>query len=417
MNSSSRRCPYADLFAKTFVETPHEALQEARKDGAAHYLADLNLWLVPRYSDVRNILRQPEQFTNANVQKPLFPFSPQAIQYLEERGFNPGPALTGSDGDLHRRLRTKVARALEFSPRNLTSMSDAISEIATEIISALPAASNEPFDIVASAISKFPPRVVFRLIGFPASDHEQLQTWCMDRLRMFWGHSTSDEQLQIASGLAAYWSYCERFVHESMGCSDADNITTRLIALHREAPEELSEKEIAGILFGLVFAGQETTVNALASMLMLLLTKREHWERLLEDRTLLEKAFNETLRLEPPIAAWRRYVVEPTHIAEHEIPAGANLLLHLGSTGHDREKFGPDADEFSLDRENSEQHMAFGLGRHFCLGAPLAKLEANIFLDTLLNHEPELFLAPDQDYSYVPNVAFRGPQKLLVSRR
>lgn len=414
VSSGVGKCPFHHLLSEAFVNDPYPALAEARKEAAAHYLEDLNLWLVPRYADVQRIFRDPSTFKNSNVQKPLFPFSEEAVKVLQEKKFDPGPSLSGSDGDLHKRLRAKAAQALEFTPRNVTQLTEFLSATARNLISQLPG-GEQSFDIVAQLLSKFPPKVIYTLIGFPEEDHEKLQMWCMDRLQMFWGKSTVQDQLNAAEGLSSYWNYCFEFVRDCLA-TEREDITHRLLALHRADPEQLSQKEVAGIIFGLVFAGQETTVNSLSSMLKLLLEDRSRWEAVRADRSLVDKAFLETLRLEPPIAAWRRYATTDTTVGDVKIPQGANILMHLGSTGHDEDKFGTDSESFSLTRKDSEQHLAFGNGLHFCLGAPLAKLEAKVMLNTLLDLEPDLHLAPEQNYEYVKNIAFRGPQSLRVRR-
>ena len=409
---SAARCPFDDPLAPDFVADPYPALGQARKDAPVHYLPTLGMWLVTRYADVQAVLKDTATFTNANVQQPLFPFAPEVVALLNQRNFEPGPALTGSDGALHKRLRQTVAKALAFTPKGMADAARLIGTEASHMVGNLPRSA--PLDLVTELTSQFPARIIFRLIGFPANMNDKLLSWCMDRLRMFWGHSSVEEQLAIADGLASYWSYCEQFVAESLE-QPGNDIAGNLIRLRRDNPDDLSLREIAGILFGLVFAGQETTANALAQMLWFLLEDRSRWERLIENRSLIDAAFSETLRLAPPIAGWRRYVARDAVIGGQPIRAGAHLLIHLGSTGHDQAKFAG-ADVFDLHRRDGGAHLAFGHGAHFCLGAPLAKLEARGMLEALLTLEPNLALVPDQRVDYVRNIAFRGPTSLLVER-
>jgi len=411
MNASESRCPYRDLFDPSFVADPYPALAEARRDQPVTFLPDVNLWLVSRHSDIIKVLRSPDDFTNANAQQPLFPLAPEAVRYLKDHGFAPGPALTGSDGTLHKRLRTAVSKALAFTPPNLSKLADRIAPVAVDMVSHLPTSSR--LDIVASLTSKFPARVIFRLIGFPECDHDRLLGWCMDRLRMFFGRSTAEEQLPIAAGLAAYWQYCVGFVTDRLERS-ADDIAGNLLAIHRADPAELSATEVAGILFGLVFAGQETTSNALAETIRRLLEERSRWERVRSDRRLIDRAFAETLRLAPPIAAWRRFAVREVELGGCRIPVGSHLLLHLGSAGHDADRYAR-SEEFDLDHDQAPS-LAFGNGTHFCLGAPLAKLEARLLLSALFDAEPALALVQPQTFDYVANVSFRGPKAVWVTR-
>lgn len=405
------RCPYSDLFDPEFIADPYPALAIARRENPVVHLPELNLWLVSTFSHVQQVLRDPEKFTNANVQQPLFPFAAETKQYLVQSGFSPGPALTGSDGDLHARLRKNLQSALEFTPDKLQELESMIEASACQLIDAVSPMSE--FDLVQSLTFKFPARVVFRLIGFPEEHDDQLQGWCLDRLRMFWGYSSVQEQLPIAEGLSEYWRYCVDFVEHYRGPNTS--ITRRLLDTHREDPEQLSKHEIAGIIFGLVFAGQETTANLLASMFMFLLSDRSRWDRVREDRNLSDRAFNETLRLAPPIAAWRRLTNEDVVLGGVQIPKGSHLLVHLGSAGHDEEKF-VNAEKFDLDRREAAKHLAFGVGRHFCLGASLARLEARVVLNLVLDRMSDIELVSEQEINYVPNIAFRGPDRVLVRR-
>ena len=151
----------------------------------------------------------------------------------------------------------------------------------------------------------------------------------------------------------------------------------------------------------------------MGSMLRLLLEKRERWEELLGDRDMIPDTVEECLRLEPSITAWRRITTRDTEIAGISIPKGSHLLLHLGASGHDSEMF-PNGEEFDSRRPNAGAHLAFGHGVHFCLGAGLARAEAQLVLKLLLDRFPQLRLVPRQDFGYVPNLCFRGPKHLLV---
>jgi cytochrome P450 len=242
----------------------------------------------------------------------------------------------------------------------------------------------------------------------------RLLVWSTGRMKIFWSMSTVEEQRAMAESLCDYWDYCKAFIAENLE-DPKDNITGALIRLHRENPETLSLTEVTTTVFGLVFAGQETTANSTAQTIYMLLKEPSRWTRCVQDPSLVEKAFNETLRLTPPVAAWRRHVTRDVEIAGVSIPAGANLLLHLGSTGHDEAKF-READVFDLDRPDGNDHLAFSVGTHFCLGAPLAKLEACSLTSALLQREPNLRLANDQKIAVTPSFAFRGPKSLVVRR-
>lgn len=410
--ATNSKCPYSDVLDPSFVADPYPALAQARQEDPAHYLPDYNMWLVSRYADVRAIFKDPDTFSNANAQQPLFAFAPEMAALLQERGFAPGPAISGSNGPLHKRIRMKIAKGLSFTPRNLAVIKAWVDEEAAELVAAFPRTAS--FDIRAAFTAQFPAKVIYRLIGFPPEMNGQLLEWSTDRMKLYWAQSTVEDQLAMAEGLAAYWRFCETFVEGRLN-DPGDDITGNLIRLHLEEPETLSLKEVATIVFGLVFAGQETTSNALAQMIYLLLEDRNRWEAVKADPKLIDAAFNETLRLAPPVAAWRRLTERDVEIGGKAVPAKSHLLLHLGSTGHDADKW-PDADSFRLDRERGDEHLAFGQSGHFCLGAPLARLEARSVIEVLTRLEPDLALVEGQKIECYPNISFRGPKALFVQR-
>jgi hypothetical protein len=305
-----------------------------------------------------------------------------------------------------------VGKALAFTPRKLAEVKQSVDEEAAKMVSALPRES--PFDLVSHLTSLFPARVIYRLIGFPQEMIAQLLVWSSGRMKIFWSMSTLEEQLTMAEGLCDYWEYCKAFVAENVR-NPQDNITGNLIRLHRENPDSLSLNEVTTIVFGLVFAGQETTSNATAQTIYMLLMEPSRWARVVREPSLIDKAVNETLRLTPPVAAWRRYVTRDVEIAGQAIRAGSSLLLHLGSTGHDQSKFN-DADTFDLDRPDGNDHLAFSHGVHFCLGAPLARLEATSLIAALLRGEPRLKLEEKQEITVTASFAFRGPKAIFVQR-
>jgi cytochrome P450 len=406
-------CPMhsVDPFDPAFIADPYPVLAKLRVGAPISYVENLNLWLVTRYDDAKAILLDPATYSNAMTQKPLFPISEEAQQILDAANFMPHPApvgLTGSDAPIHTRLRKHLARAMAFTPKKIASLEEAVAHSSAELIDAF--AHRGHAELVSELTGVLPARVVFKIIGFPEKDHEQLRLWCSDRLTMFWGRSSVAEQCKVADGLAKYWSYCLAFAEAEQGPAC---LTTELIRVSRDDPNPLSRIEIAGILFGLIFAGQETTANVLTETFRMLLEDRDRWKALMEDRTSIPNAFEETLRLAPPIAAWRRITTKPTTLSGVNLPAGAVVLVHLGSAGHDESTFA-DSESFDAKRANSTKHFAFGHGVHFCLGAPLSRMEARILINSVMDRIPDIRLRTPQTFEYVPNIAFRGPKQLFV---
>jgi len=192
-----------------------------------------------------------------------------------------------------------------------------------------------------------------------------------------------------------------------------DDLASDLIAIHRENPERLTLAEIASVLFSLSFAGHETTTGLIGNTVRRLLEDPSRWADVVQRPDLIPAAVEETLRFDPSVTVWRRVTTRPVTLAGVDLPGQARLFLWLAAAGRDKTAFDRPA-EFDLHRTDAERHLAFGKGLHYCLGANLGKLEAQIAVAELARRYPHLRLAPDQRLTFHPNISFRGPQVLKV---
>ena len=212
--------------------------------------------------------------------------------------------------------------------------------------------------------------------------------------------------------MAAYRRYMRDLVDFKVR-EPGDDLASDLIAIHREAPERLTLDEIASILFSLSFAGHETTTGLIGNTARRLLEDPSRWADIVRRPDLIPAAVEETLRYDPSVAVWRRVTTRPVTLAGVDLPEGARLFLWLAAAGRDETAFDHPG-EFDLHRMDAERHLAFGQGLHYCLGANLGKLEAQIAVAELARRYPRLQLAPDQPFTFHPNISFRGPQVLKV---
>jgi cytochrome P450 len=195
-----------------------------------------------------------------------------------------------------------------------------------------------------------------------------------------------------------------------------DDVTSDLITIHEENPGRLTLDEIASILFSLSFAGHETTTGLISNTVRRLLEDPARWAAIAGNPGLIANAVEESLRYDPSVPVWRRVTTRPVTLAGVDLPAGARLFLWLAASGRDAAAFA-DPDTFDLRRPDAERHLAFGKGLHYCLGANLGKLEAQIAITELARRYPGLWLAPGQRLTFHPNISFRGPQVLTVQAR
>ena len=174
---------------------------------------------------------------------------------------------------------------------------------------------------------------------------------------------------------------------------------------------EITDGEIAGVLYSVLFAGHETTTTLLANAMRELLTQRDTWEQLLANPDLWASATDEVLRFTPSIVTWRRKALVDTEIGGVKIPAGSNLLLLLASGNRDERVF-PQGDRLDITRANARNHLSLGFGIHYCLGQQLAKMEFGIAMRELGRRLPSLRLTPGQTPAFAHNTSFRVPQSL-----
>jgi cytochrome P450 len=273
-------------------------------------------------------------------------------------------------------------------------------------------AGQAEFDLVATLAFPLPANIVFSLLGVPEQDYAQLKKWCGYRAALSFGRLAAADQVETATTMAAYRRYMRDLVAAKAG-HPGDDLTSDLIAIHDEAPDRLTLDEISSILFSLSFAGHETTTGLIGNTTRRLLEDPARWAEIVSEPGLIPGAVEESLRYDPSVAVWRRVTTRPVTLGGLDLPQGARLFLWLAAAGRDAAAFA-EPDRFDLRRPDAERHLAFGKGLHFCLGANLGKLEAQIAIAELARRFPELRLVPDQRLTFHPNISFRGPQVLLV---
>jgi cytochrome P450 len=398
--------PNFDPLDPGYLADPYPYYARFRKEAPVFYAPGIDFWVVSRYADIQTIVKDPETFSNARVQEPLQPLTPEALEKLK-KGVRVKPTTSTADPPLHRRTRTHAARA--FSAKRVAGLEGRIREIADGLIDRM--IPDGRADMVDRFAFPLPAGVVFSLIGYPERDTEMLKSWCSDRLKITWGRPLPEEQLETVDKMASFFDYIENFVRERAG-DLRDDYTSDLLRIRAEDEGNLSLEEVVSIDYSLSFAGHETTTNLIVNGLLNLLSRPALWEELREDPSLIPNAVEETLRRDTSVVAWRRSTTRPVEVAGVEIPKDARLMLLLASANRDESVF-ENPDEFDIHRANANKHIAFSHGIHFCLGAPLARLEARIALELLTQRLPDLRLSPpDQRFEFDPNMSFRGPKKL-----
>jgi cytochrome P450 len=405
-------CPVDESFdplSPDFLADPHAVMAGLpREEQPIFFAPSIGYYVLTRYADIEQVFRDPASYSAAVAQAPLVPLVPEAQQILLAGGHKPQPSMVSLDEPEHARLRKPAARA--FSMKRVTALIPVIEATAAALLDAVGAAAE--FDLVAALAFPLPANIVFSLMGVPERDYDQIKHWSGYRAALGWGRPAPTDQVEIATGMAAYRAYLRQLVDAKV-VEPGDDLTSDLIAVHHESPERLTLEEIASILFSLSFAGHETTTGLIGNTVRRLLEVPERWSGVAQNPGLIPGAVEETLRYDPSVPVWRRVTTRPVALAGVNLPQGARLFLWLAAAGRDAAAFSQ-PDVFDVQRPDSERHLAFGQGLHYCLGANLGKLETQIAVAALASRYPRLRLEPDQRLTFHPNISFRGPQVLRV---
>ena len=399
-------CPAFDPFDPGYLADPYPVLAQLREEAPVRYEPDLDHWLVTRYEDVRAVLADPATYSARNAVSPLTRFTDTQVRQLRESGFA-RHILVNLDPPEHARARRVTGRG--FVPRRMSGLAPVIRSLVERHVDRFPPGG--PADVVSGLAYELPAEVLFVLLGIPEDDVVQIKAWGEDRMMLIWGRPHPDEQDRLVESTVAFWRYCQRLV-EARQADPGDDLTSELLA-QGDGAEPLNPFEVATVIFGLLFAGHETTTNLLGNAVHRLLGVPGLWERLVAEPALMAAAVEEVLRLDTSVPVWRRVTTGPVELGGESLPAGARLLIALGSANRDGDVF-ERPDEIDLARPNAREHLSFGWGIHFCLGATLARMEVRTALEVLAERLPGLRLAEGQELEFRPNLSFRGPTHLLV---
>jgi cytochrome P450 PksS len=353
-------------------------------------------WLVTRYDDVVAVLKD-SRFAKSREHSAKKPWLPAFAKPLERN-------MLDLDEPDHGRLRTLVHKA--FTPAMVERLAERIQKIADELLDAV-----EPkgqMDLLRDYALPLPLTVIAELLGIPSADRNRFHRWSKAAIR-------TPSAFNIARALPSMWAFMRYFrqLFRDLRIAPREGLLTALVQVE-EAGDRLSEDELLGMAVLLVIAGHETTVNLIASGTLALLEHPDQMEWLRGNPALIETAVEELLRFSNPLeTATTRFTREDVAIGGATIPRGALVMAVLASANRDERQF-DHPDTLDLTRANN-RHVAFGLGVHFCLGAPLARLEGQIAINTSLRRFPNLRLAvPVKSLRWRATPVLRGLEALPV---
>ena len=260
-------CPYRP-FADDFLADPYPTLAMLRDEQPVTFDPGLGVFLVSRHGDIEAVFRNHELFSAANAQDPITPLHDETRAVLADAGFRAYRTMSNADGDVHTRIRRH--NQVGFSPRRLRAMEPVVRAATDELLDALVTTGPGRADLVAGLSHPLPAGIIFALLGFPPEDTPMLKSWAGNRMSFSWGRPSAAEQAEIARGMLSYWAYCEAHTARRLA-EPADDFTSDLVRIHLDDPTTLSPGEISHVIYGLSFAGHETTTNLISNTVRRLL--------------------------------------------------------------------------------------------------------------------------------------------------
>jgi cytochrome P450 len=364
------------------LENPFEVLTHARAEQPVFYAPALDLWVVTRHDDVLAVLKDHRTFSSSGALKSAAAPTPPEVREVLADGAPEMPYIIEIDPPLHDRIRGLVTKA--FTPRRIAKLEPEVREIVDELLADLPEAGE--VDVIERFAWPLPLRVLGRLLGLPDNDLPQLHQWGNDWL-LVQQDGPLEKRIAHAEGTVAL----QRYFIDAVAArkrEPTDDLIGALVAGRSSIAPPLSDIEIAGLPLDLMVAGHVTVTRAIGSTLDLMFRHPTLRDHLLAD-DLRPKAIEEVLRLESPAQGLFRTTTRDAEVGGVRIPAGARVMAHFASANRDDCAFA-DPDVYAPDRSDISRHLAFGKGIHFCIGAPLARLELGIALPALLRRLPDL---------------------------
>jgi cytochrome P450 len=385
-----------------FVADPYPMYQRLQADDPVHH-SPLGFWVLTRYADVMASLRDPRL-----VKEPIAAFVAARFGMAVPP---PGLGLSMLDRDPpdHTRLRGLVSKA--FTPKALERLRPDIQRLVDGLLDQVD--GHGEMDLIDEFAYPLPVNVICDMLGVPVKDHERFKQWGLDIARgldaIMLPPDSEVGQRSIA-GRRALAQYFRELIAQRRA-APRDDMLSALIAAE-EAGDKLNEEELLATCILLLVAGHETTVNLIGNGTLALLRHPAELRRLRDDPGIIGTAVEELLRFDGPVQRTARIPSEDIVVGGRTIPKGELVMPFLGAADRDPAQF-PDPQRLDLTRADN-RHIAFGLGIHFCLGAPLARMEGQIAINTLLKRLPKLALATDKP-EFRQSLTLRGLQSLPVS--
>lgn len=402
--------PILDLLSPRFIDDPVAMIDRMHAEAPVQFDPRLYGWLVGGYADCKALEREPRltsaragyvrALTPPELQERVTPLVDWYAQWMVMR-----------DGADHRRLRRLAANA--FQPKQLARLEARIDEVIDGLVGA--ALERGELEVLSELAYPLPRIVICEMLGIPEQDTERFEQWTPTINLMLAGALSSEDVIErVASARAEMHEYFTRLIAQRREAPrDGEVLTSLVQAL--EGDDSLTEDEVIDLVAFIMSGAYDTTAHLIANGLCLLLRHPEQLAAVRADPTKIDGWIEETLRCEPSLSINTRAVAEAFEYEGHHFEAGQMVYFVPLAANRDPSKF-PEPHRFDVDRSNASEHTSFGFGGHFCIGAPLARLEARHTFRALLQRA-EVLRLPEQELQRIPNMVVRGLQSLRVELR
>jgi cytochrome P450 len=407
-------------FRTEFSADPYPHYRELREHAPVHFAREANVWCVSRYDDVMAVLRADDVFSSRamftmimnNGQEGQPPLTWPVVRFLatlfvrtrmNPLTFTHSRNLIAEDGESHTSMRAIVNRG--FTPRRISAWEKRAREVADECLARIGTRSR--FDLVDELSIPLPVTIISEMLGIEPERRSDFKRWSDSIITNSTGSGRATPfSREFGSALGEMIRYVSG-VARARRRDPADDVISTIVA-EQDGAQGLSDREVFQFVLLLLVAGNETTTNLIGNVVHALLRHPEACERVAAEPSLIPAAIEETLRWDAPVQLVFRTVKEDADVAGARIPKAAIACVLLGSANRDERRF-PDPDRFDLDRD-PQGILSFGFGKHFCLGASLARLEARVALEALAPRLPKLRLTGRRELC--DSFLVRGPKHL-----
>jgi len=391
-----------DFNNPTFVANPYEQLKALREIGKPVWHEGMQIFLAARHSDANDVFRNKSLGRIFTDKSPEFEW--ETFNWLHS------DSILDSEPPKHTRLRSLVAKA--FNRNKIEGMRPAVERITQQLLDAIDekVKSGESFDLIADYAEPLPVKIIADLLGFPESEEHLLRPWSQSIVKMYEVNPSEQYQIEAKKAAGEFAEYVRNLAEHRKINPGQDLITD--LAMVEENGEKLNSHELVATCVLLLNAGHEASVNAFGNGMVAALERPDQAELLRKNsRAITETALEEFMRFDAPLHLFERTATIDTELGGVKIEKGQKIAALIGSANRDSSVF-ERADEMDLTRDPNP-HIGFGAGIHFCLGAPLARLEMSVSLPALWEKYPNMQLAGTPVRR--PTFVLRGYESVSIS--